>query len=319
MAPARERSVQNDDEDDYMSMVIEDVQSRSKETSIQRAARLKREGEARSRQKTKEERERDERLAREAALASSLDASNKGFKIMTKLGYKPGSTLGKTADARTEPIHLSMKEDRGGIGMDSEKKRKIREALETNERLEKKAKTDQVDYRERLQQEREEKRLEHQAHAAQRVAERLDTEAEEEQAGAENSKLPFEKRPLKSINVLWRGLVKARREREAQEHMKREVQKSLTYRRPDYNDSDEDEDDSRAFSTKKTATEFFEQDLEDEDEELDEFDALAPAERLARLVAYLRSKHLYCFWCKSKYPDADFLGCPGITEEAHEL
>jgi flagellar biosynthesis GTPase FlhF len=253
-------------------------------------------------------------------LTSSLDASNKGFKMMAKLGYKPGSTLGKSADARTEPLHLSMKEDRAGVGMDSEKKRKMREALEATERQEKKVKIDQVDYRERLRQEREEQRLEGQVHAAQKVAERLDTEAEEEQevSGAKIT-VPLEKRPLKSINVLWRGLIKDRREREAQEHMKREVQNSLTYRRPDYNDSDEDEEDRGAVSKKRDAVEFFEQDLEDEDLELDEFNQLTSADRLAKVAAYLRSKHLYCFWCKTSYPDPDFLGCPGTTEEAHEL
>merc|ERR1712036_27949 len=143
--------------------------TKPKETSIQRAAWLKKEGEAKAQQKSKREREHDERLAREQALASTLDASNKGFKMMAKLGYKPGATLGKSTDARTEPNHLSMKEDRGGIGMDSEKKRKMRELIEDGERQEKKTKVDQVDYRERLRQEREEERLSRQAHAAQKV------------------------------------------------------------------------------------------------------------------------------------------------------
>lgn len=276
-------------------------------------------GEAKAQQKSKREREHDERLAREQALASTLDASNKGFKMMAKLGYKPGATLGKSTDARTEPIHLSMKEDRGGIGMDSEKKRKMRELIEDGERQEKKTKVDQVDYRERLRQEREEERLSRQAHAAQKVLEGLDTEQEEQLAKSTKSDItPVEKRPLKSINVLWRGLIKERREREANENMKREVQNSLTYSKPDYGESDDEEDDSHP-SKKGNMLEFFEQDLEDEDEELAEFNALTPVERLDKVAQDLRSRHLYCFWCKTKYDDADFLGCPGATEEAHEL
>ena len=158
-----------------------------------------------------------------------------------------------------------------------------------------------------------------QAHAAQKVAERLDIEQEEKISGSGDSKLtPVEKRPLKSLNVLWRGLIKERREREANENMKREVQNSLTYRKPDFAESDDEEDSSKP-SKQRNVVEFFEQDLEDEDDELEEFNALTPVERLDRVAQYLRSTHLYCFWCKSKYDDADFLGCPGPTEEAHEL
>jgi hypothetical protein len=239
--------------------------------------------------------------------------------MMAKLGYKPGATLGKTADARTEPIHLSMKEDRGGIGMDSEKKRKMRELLEESEHKEKKTKVDQVDYRERLREGREQERLSRQAHAAQKVAEGLDTEDEERKVQSGGAApIRMDKRPLKSINVIWRGLMKERREREAHENMKREVQNSLTYQKPDYNDSDDDEDEVGA-GKKRNIVEFYEQDLEDEDEELEGFNGLAPAEKLEKVAQYLRSKHLYCFWCKSKYPDEEFLGCPGTTEEAHEL
>jgi hypothetical protein len=252
-------------------------------------------------------------VAREAALGNELDASNKGFKMMAKLGYKPGTTLGKSTDARTEPIHLSMKEDRGGIGMDSEKKRKMRELIAESERQEKKTKVNQVDYRERLRQEREEERLSRQVHAAQKVAERLDTEDAEKVPES----TPMEKRPLRSIDVHWRSLVKERRQREANEKMKREVQNSLTYQRADHLDSDDDDDTQP--SKHGNVVEFFEQDLDDEDVELEEFNELAVDERLSKVAQYLRSKHLYCFWCKSKYPDADFLGCPGDTEEAHEL
>lgn len=238
---------------------------------------------------------------------------------MAKLGYKPGGTLGKSADARTEPIHLSMKEDRGGIGMDSEKKRKMRELIEDDARQEKKTKVDQVDYRERLRQEREEERLARQTHAAQKVLERLDTEQEEQVAEAGHTSItPMEKRPLQSINVLWRGLMKDRRQREANENMKREVQDSLTYRKPDYNESDDDEDGDQPLRH-RNVVEFFEQDLEDDDPDLEAFNELAPAERLEKVARYLREQHFYCFWCKSKYPDGDFLGCPGTTEETHEL
>jgi hypothetical protein len=152
---------------------------------------------------------------------------------------------------------------------------------------------------------------------AQKVAESLDIEAEERAPAATIT--PIERRPLKSINVLYRGMIKNRRQREAQERLKRDVQDSLTYRRPDFNMSDDDDDDDENGGFGKLGpVEFFEQDLEDEDEELDQFNGREPNQRLAQLTEYLRRVHLYCFWCKSKYPDTDFLGCPGFTEEDHE-
>ena len=59
-------------------------------------------------------------------------------------------------------------------------------------------------------------------------------------------------------------------------------------------------------------------DLDAEDGELDAFEALEPAEKLSLLVAYLREKWFYCFWCKYRYPDKELQGCPGITEEDHD-
>jgi hypothetical protein len=267
--------------------------------------------------KSKQEREQDEATAREAALAQALDSSNKGFKMMAKLGYKPGSALGKTADARTVPINPVMKDDRGGIGHDAEKKRKFREEAEQEA---KKVKVDQVGYRDRMRQEREEKRLQGQIFGAQKVAERLDVEAEldQDEASVEVSdKVPLDQRPLKSINVLWRGLVRYRLEKDAERRMRADMQSSLSSKLPTYEDPDEDDDDKLAYSRKRTHANYID-DLDEEDPELEGFNELDPAERLERIIKYLRAKHLYCFWCKSKYPDAEFEGCPGLTEEEHD-
>lgn len=122
--------------------------------------------------------------------------------MMAKLGFKPGQSLGKrdtdtdkapgdenkddkdrqkdnkhtkNSATRSEPLNLIFKEDRGGIGMDEQKKRKIREQAEE---ATKKIKRDEGDYRDRVREERELKRTEAQVRAAQKVAERLDTEEE---------------------------------------------------------------------------------------------------------------------------------------------
>ncbi|KAJ5392327.1 hypothetical protein N7509_007817 [Penicillium cosmopolitanum] len=174
------------EEDDYMSMVIEEP--KFKETFTQRKRREQREAEARGKVPSKAERAAEEAARREEALSkSTLDPANKGFKMMAKLGFKPGQSLGKrdtdtdkapgdenkddkdrqkdnkhtkNSATRSEPLNLIFKEDRGGIGMDEQKKRKIR------------------DYRDRVREERELKRTEAQVRAAQKVVERLDTEEE---------------------------------------------------------------------------------------------------------------------------------------------
>ncbi|KAL4996532.1 hypothetical protein BDV10DRAFT_110058 [Aspergillus recurvatus] len=350
-----------DDEDDYMSMVIEEPQQ--KETFTQKKRRLQREAEARARVPSKAERAAQEAAKREAALATStLNPSNKGFQMMAKLGFKPGQTLGKSAredkdennsdpnaQSRAEPLNLIFKEDRGGIGLDSERKRKFREEAEE---AAKKIKAEEGDYRERVRLERETKRTEAQIHAAQKVAERLDADengemslffgsnaedrdnyegkSEEEREGS-NGEAPPNKtkakanvRPTSQINVLYRGLVREREEKERAIQTRHMLQTSLPTsffpnpRLPGYDDATLDREDHEALGDERGLSTVLEQELEEEDPELDEFNALEPAERLKRLVQYLREKHYYCFWCKYRYETAEMEGCPGVTEEDHD-
>lgn len=315
-----------DDEDDYMSMAIEEpVGPKIKETYTQRRHRLQREAEARAYTKPKAEREADEAAAREDALQRSLLSNpttqkSKGLAMMSKMGFTPGKALGKgdNADARTEPVGISIKEDRGGIGMDNEKKRRFREEVEKEG---KRIKADEGEYRERVRREREEGRLEHLIGTAMRVAERMASEKEEElSTGGDgevtSKKGPRRSEPLKTINILWRGLVRKREEAERDRRMRYDLHQSLS-RLPTYDDGDEDTDDKKALG--KTPIQYaLVEDLEEEDLELEEFDALEPMERLQKIVNYLREEYNYCFWCKYTYPDKDMEGCPGLTEEDHD-
>ena len=58
--------------------------------------------------------------------------------------------------------------------------------------------------------------------------------------------------------------------------------------------------------------------VDDEDSELGEFEALPAAERLVRVLVELREKFQYCFWCKFRYPNAEMEGCPGLSEDEHD-
>ncbi|KAG7435966.1 G patch domain-containing protein 11 [Fusarium oxysporum f. sp. raphani] len=98
--------------------------------------------------------------------------------------------------------------------------------------------------------------------------------------------------------------------------MRYDLEQSLS-RLPTYEDDQEDADDKRALGKGHTVYATAE-DLDEEDEELDQFNELEIGERLKSVLEYLREKHQYCFWCKMAYPDAEMEGCPGLTEEDHD-
>ncbi|KAI7616397.1 hypothetical protein KC319_g19510, partial [Hortaea werneckii] len=245
-----------DEEDDYLSMTFDDPSSKpGKETSLQRTQRLKKEAAERGRVPSKKELAEKEKAARDAALATQLDSSNKGAKMMAKMGFK-GGALGKAEGARTTPIEVNMKDDRGGIGMDSEKKRKVREAAEQLEDHQKRQKVTEEEYRERTRTEREERRAEGQWWSAIRTLESFETgdtatknelatesenQADDRKAPA-SAEVPVDRKPLRSINVLWRPLVKQRREKERERRMRYDFEQSLPSKR-DYEDTEAEPED----------------------------------------------------------------------------
>lgn len=333
----------DDEEDDYMNFAIPETTPAKNESSLQRRARLKKEGEERGRILPKAEKEAKAKADRDAALATKLDDSNKGAKMMAKMGFK-GGALGKSEDARTTPIELLMKDDKGGIGMDSEKKRKVREAAEAAEEGEKRQKVGFDEFRKRNRSEREEKRAEGQMWGAMKVLEGFE-EGEEgkpegisngevkqggepSRAGGEDEKGEGEagttgtaeqstssseektkkKKHFHDVNILYRPLLKQRLEKDRNRKMRHEINNSLSMR----NDTDSDNEEKTQANFDPRTDE-----LDDEDAELAEFEELPVTERLEKVVAELRGKHQYCFWCKYRYPDAEMDGCPGWTEDEH--
>ena len=355
--PPNQQPGEEEEEEDYMSMTFTDTPTThttttktskpQPETSLQRRLRLKREAEARSRPKSKAELAAEADSRREAALAQSLFVSqpkSKGLAMMARMGFTAGEALGRRkttpppqpqsqspsaqggdldrnrdrnqgggGGARTEPIRIEIKDGRGGIGLESDRKRKLREAAEEAGERAKRGRVDEGEYRERLRREREEARWGRQVLGAQKVAERMAGEREEADG---DGKKGVVSRPLKAVPVVWRGLVRAREEGERDRRMRHDLEQGLA-RLPTYEDVEEDEDDKTALGKAKT-TYVTADDLDEEDPELDEFDALPADERLRRVVEHLREEYHYCFWCKFTYPDEKMDGCPGLTEEDHD-
>lgn len=322
-------AAEDEEEDDYMSMaIVEPKKSYQKETYTERRQRLQREAESKN-PKSKKQIAEEARVAREKALSTALPQTSKGAKMLAKFGFQPGESLGAkhNPNARLEPLELLTKDDRGGIGMDSEKKRKIREATENEA---KRVKAEEGDFRQRIAKERETERKTRQVFAAQKVAERMDEEdvlaakAKGQGVAAELAPVVEEKEglapepqttktadniPIKQVNVLWRGLARHRAEKERERRMRHDLIQSLS-QNPNYNEDNERQDRS-AFGTEV-------EDLDGEDPELEEFNAFEPAEQLDKVVAYLRERWYYCFWCKHQYADDKMEGCPGLTEDDHD-
>ena len=302
--------------DDYMTMVfVEGTKSGEQETYTQRRVRKQREvlarpsfphylqsdsdsiqAETRSRPKSKAEVATIAEAARDIALSTAIPPTSKGFQIMARLGYKPGVALGASSNlnARTEPLNLLVKEDRGGLGMPNSKRRKLREEAADQE---KGRKVEEIEFRERVGREREAKRVEKMFWGAMKILEGL-----EQPEGVSNI-------PVRKVNLLWRGLVRERRQKEKERRLRSDFHQS-SWRSAAY-EGLEDEQDSHALSTVL-------EEVETVDDELDEFLNLEGKKRLETLVKYLRQEHQYCFWCKLKYNDERMDGCPGFAGDDHD-
>lgn len=305
----------DDEEDDYLNMTFDEPPPKT-ETSLQRTARLKKAAAQRSRPISQAERSALAQERLETALVTELDPTcNRGAHIMAKMGFRPGDALGNTEGARTRPLEVAIKDDRAGIGLESERKRRLREAAETCAGREKRIKVDEDEYRYRTRALQELRRREGQMWAAMRVLEGLEMDSlgqgGEDGEGPSPSLLQRSRgKKLRCVeNVLWRPLVKQRLEEERERRRRCDWTQSLSRRNEC---TEDDRDESLAYS------EEIEEDVEEEDAELEAFEALPVGERLGKVVGYLREKYHYCFWCKFRYPDEEMEDCPGFTEEEHE-
>ncbi|KAL8798981.1 MAG: hypothetical protein Q9223_007887 [Gallowayella weberi] len=305
------------DTDEYMSMNIAEPVSINcrPETSFQRRARQKREAESRAHRPSKAELARQTELKRDEALNTALPVTSKGFQMITKLGFKAGTALGREGNehAWKEPLGVLVKEGRAGLGMEGARKRKFKDDLSGGDYGETAKKRETEDgFRERQARESAQKRAEGLCWGAMRVLEGFECEdraGAEEVDGKDGEAKQAATKPMTHINVLWRALVRDRLEKEKARRMKYDLHQSLS-RDPAYDSQDDDKQDRKTWGTE-------EEELDVEDPELDEFNSLDPAERLVRIVDYLRRGWKYCFWCKFQYPDRRMEGCPGSSEDEH--
>ncbi|CAD5116621.1 DgyrCDS5494 [Dimorphilus gyrociliatus] len=116
-------SVDNDEEDDYIAEK-DDIRPGLVPKSVARLYKQdakKKEVDIKNRTKPRHVMEKEER---EKALNKTLSSNNKGFSLLSKMGYKPGMSIGKDGKGRLEPVPISLKSNRTGLGHDTEIKRK---------------------------------------------------------------------------------------------------------------------------------------------------------------------------------------------------
>ncbi|KAI5847080.1 hypothetical protein DFP73DRAFT_493561 [Morchella snyderi] len=344
-----------------MNMTI--AEPSAPETFSQRKKRLQLEAEIRARPKSKAELAALAKAHRDAALATSLldtKTPSKGLLMMRKMGFTPGSALGAppppppppssstatatspssattatttttTTTAILEPLSVTLKSDRTGIGHASAQRAKL---ATTSTSTSTTATTTAAhlspeDYRARVAEEQETRRREAQLLAAQKLAEQF--ECERAGGGGGGGAGGVRTVPLRAINVLWRGLVARREAAERERRMRYELSQSLdTPRLPGcVRDCELDEVDKAALgitvpALRRLGTAVVVEDEEEEggegeegDSELEREEARGVGERLAALCGYLRREYRYCFWCKCRYEDAEMEGCPGVEEDLH--
>ncbi|KAI8379803.1 uncharacterized protein BYT42DRAFT_614067 [Radiomyces spectabilis] len=166
-----------DDEEDYMSSRLLEQASEYEKQRKDTTYTERRKQQLREQQKKGyiKPRKQLEDEARQEGLKKTLDPSNKGAKMLMKMGFKHGMALGKeTEGALIEPIAIEQKLGRSGLGMATSLKRAREEEVKAEEEHRKRTEIDPDDFREAMAARANEARLSRRIHAAAVICERLD-------------------------------------------------------------------------------------------------------------------------------------------------
>jgi len=277
-----------EEEEDYMSdtFMLADVRPGvSQSRSSQRILRMETErDEANERIRALPRKVDLERERRNEALSTPLGQDTKGFAMLTRMGYKPGMTLGKVKEDGSSgsgipvPIGIDLKTDRTGLGHASHEKNQAEKRVREHVvEMVKRAKIHNAmigDFRDRRRIAAAQKRLMGDIEKCRRVCAELDARLN-----------------LKSPSVSWYWPIQ-------------KVPSSI--------EGDEDEEEARfVYANGQSAP---------SEDILDDFSEDLLQERLFMIIAYLRATHFYCNWCGHQSQDADELSraCPGSKREDHD-
>ncbi|ODN04330.1 G patch domain-containing protein 11 [Orchesella cincta] len=235
---------------------------------------------------SKQEKEKERVRSMEEALKVPISDTNKGFKMLEKMGYKPGTSLGaeKIDSAKRgikEPISIEIRQGRGGLG----KEQHEREKYEETQRL-----GNPEEYRLRQQATAKMKEIMGDLRKAQFACRNLD-----EESGT-----------LKPLEAWYWPVTKKLTEVKTVDLEGYEKESTV------------DDDNEAVMLAKKRRTEYVSSEEESEEEDAS-VDDVPNEQKLESVMDYLRSEYFYCVWCGVKYDNNTDMtnSCPGMTREDH--
>lgn len=270
-AAEEQASVNEDDDESYLDMKLEAQDAITHEQELEQAKLEKLIPDKRQR-------------AVHESLNTSLfekEEPSKGLSLMQKMGFKK-----EDIKAAPAPIGLSFNSGRAGIGFESERKRKVEEAV-SKEYQQKKQHVEE--FKESKRAEEDERHLRSVLRKAQTRLADLDAESK----GVDSTEL-WNDLPPPDADLLYREpiLEHQRIKYEAEARKKHMYGEPSPEPRPD---------------------------LYKPDADLDEFISRPLQDQVASVVKQLRDTYYYCIFCGHRYTDADDLSanCPGQTEDDH--
>uniref|UniRef100_A0A915C6N7 G patch domain-containing protein 11 n=2 Tax=Parascaris univalens TaxID=6257 RepID=A0A915C6N7_PARUN len=232
-----------------------------------------------------------ERELRESALSTPICEDSKGFALLTKMGYKPGMSLGRKKEGieegMKEPIVIDIKTCRTGLGhkAEEEEKKKQRSVL-LKKHMAARAKTQQFllgDFRKRQRTASILKQLIGDIMKSRKACEELD------------SRNGFELPVDPHFWPIYKEGIEEEQNPSKKTRLVDEEHDNFIFKYPN----------GKFAPAEIQLNELHENDLID---------------RLDNITAYLRDKHFYCVWCGCKYESIGELSqqCPGSTRARHE-
>uniref|UniRef100_A0A8R1TMH5 G patch domain-containing protein 11 n=1 Tax=Onchocerca volvulus TaxID=6282 RepID=A0A8R1TMH5_ONCVO len=231
-----------------------------------------------------------EKKMRDDALAKPVSENSKGFLLLSKMGYKPGMSLGVEKEGCSEgikvPIALELKTDRTGLGHDAEEDEKRKKRMDLYQKaVMERAKANEIlidDFSVRKRWAARMKQLSKDLKKSRKVCQELDA-----RNGLE----------VPTSYHFW-PIYKIMKEEDTSLVKKRRIEES------------ESITESFIYFNGKTAP---------DDLEIGELPENEIIGLLTELTRYLRSVHYYCVWCGAQYNSEEELknNCPGGTREEH--
>ncbi|KAG0306925.1 hypothetical protein BGZ98_001461 [Dissophora globulifera] len=324
-----------------------------------------------------------EKEAREKGLEKEIGEENKGMAMLLKMGFKKGGTLGATkestdtnfssisdtknssfsatamtmaphrSDALTAPLAIQIKQGRGGLGMDSLRKRQAEEEMQKHH--DEGSRVFDVGYRGQKRDQFELEKRKRQLSAARAICMRMDAASTDGSAAHANKdtrgdgKAEHISKNSAGQKDSWDDKLEGSRSNSfwwiadsmpddilGTKLMGPGASATILESGPELGqrafDRSDDEDGDLVERREKRikldpmlSLEDHESDVVEDEEspamwgERPDFAQLEIPEKLERVVYYLRDKYAYCFWCSAKYDGPDDLteNCPGESEDDH--